>query len=55
MGSDAMPMKMIKLFKFSFLPIKTFLLYLSIKNCIFPTSWEKAEIIALLKKVVRMT
>ncbi len=48
-GSDRIPVKFIKLFKFALIPILVLMMNLSIRKCIFPTSWKIAKVFPLFK------
>jgi hypothetical protein len=48
-GSDGIPLKFIKLFKFALIPILVLIMNLSIRKCIFPTSWKIAKVFPLFK------
>jgi hypothetical protein len=48
-GSDGIPVKFIKLFKFALIPILVLIMNLSIRKCIFPTSWKIAKVFRLFK------
>ncbi len=48
-GSDTIPVKAIKLFKFALLPILALIMNLSIKTSIFPTLWKIARVRPLFK------
>ena len=50
MGSDSISVKMIKVFKFSLIPVLTKLFNISIERNTFPILWSIAKVIALYKK-----
>jgi hypothetical protein len=50
-GSDGILMKFIKLFNFTLIPILVLIVNLSIRKCIFPTSWKIAKVSPLFKSV----